>query len=120
MLGLALFYMKSRDSVYNMCPVFGIIPSSMYVWLDFSLEILLRVVERSDAHDFLIRWPSVSQMRFSSELLQRNRANGSLLRGVFAITDGARMPCVTYGDPDLQNAYWEGFKHAHEVSYMFV
>lgn len=30
------------------------------------------------------------------------------------------MPCVSYTDPDIQNAHWEGFTQANEVSNLLV
>eukprot|EP00171_Calliarthron_tuberculosum_P001424 IDg1424t1 len=88
LLGLALFYLKSCDSVYRACPIFGIVPSSVYVWLDYSLQVLERVVKRSDEVDFAIVWPDKEAKRKSAALLQRNRRLGPLLSGVFAIMDG--------------------------------
>ncbi len=30
------------------------------------------------------------------------------------------MPCVCYGDDDIQNAFWEGFTQQHEVTNLLV
>ena len=117
---MALYYLKSRDPIYKMCPLFGAVPTSAYVWLDFSMEVLLRVVQNPSNTDFEIRWPSIDEMEASSAPLMRNRENGHLLKSCFAVLDGARMPCATYGDPTLNNAYWEGFTQAQEVSNLFV
>eukprot|EP00171_Calliarthron_tuberculosum_P023637 IDg23637t1 len=119
-LGLVLWFLKCRNPVYRLCPVFGIVPSSIHVWLDYGLEVLTRVVRRPELRDFEIRWPTEEEMRSSSALLEHNRQYGHLLRGVFAVLDGGRMPCASYVDADLQNAYWEGFTQAVEVTNLFV
>ncbi len=46
LLGMALYYLKSRDVLYKICPVFGLVPSSLHVWLDFASEVLLKTVTR--------------------------------------------------------------------------
>ena len=69
---------------------------------------------------FSINWFTGYEMRESASLLFSNRANGSALRIVFGVMEGARMPFVCNGDSDVQNAYWEGFKQAHEVTNLFV
>lgn len=102
-----------------MCPIFGIV-LSVFLWLDFSLEVLKRVVFRQDCPDFAIRWPTVDEMRASEALLLRNRQNGPLLRGVYAVADGSRMPVATFLDANLQKAYCQGFTQAHEVIDLFV
>lgn len=59
-------------------------------------------------------------MQCSVSLLQNNRPNGHLLRGILAIMDEERMPCLFYSNSNVQNAYWKGFKQAIEVSNLFV
>jgi len=120
LLGIALWYLKSRDPIYKMCTTFGLVPSSMSAWLDYSMEVLFKVVTDSSLTDFEIKWPTPQQMEFSAELLRRNRQHGQLLQGTFGISDGGRMPCAIYTNPDLQNAYFEGFTQAVEVSNLFV
>jgi len=48
-------------------------------------------------------------MRTSAALLESNRRYGPLLKGVFCVTNGGRMPCADYTDADLQNAFFEGY-----------
>jgi len=120
LIGLVLYYLKSRDPLYKLCPIFGVVPTTAQVWLDFSLEIMKKVVTKTGAPDFEIRWPTVEEMRASAALLQRNRELGRLLKGVFSITDGARMPCAIHGDPFLENAYFEGYTQLHEATNVFV
>jgi len=120
LLGLVFYYLKTRDPTYRMSIIFGIVPSSIGVWLDFALEVLLQVVTDRSNVDFTIRWPTELEMKASSDLLVHNQDLGGLLSGCFGILDGGRMPCATSGDTDVQNAYWEGFTQAHEVTNLFV
>jgi len=120
LIGMALFFLKSRDPLYKLCPMFGVVPTTAAVWLDYSLEVLKRVVTKRGASDFEVRWPTPDEMWSSSALLAQNRELGRLLKGVFAITDGARMPCSVQDEPLLENAYWEGFTQAHEATNVFV
>jgi len=77
------------------------------------------ITKKGDA-DFEVRWPTVAKMRSSAALLEQNRPLGGILKGIFAITDGARMPCAVQNDTDLQNAYWEGFTQGHEATNVYV
>ena len=52
--------------------------------------------------------------------MERNRTFGRLLKGIFAVTDGARMPCAKYKCPMYQNAYFEGFKQGTEATNLLV
>ena len=102
--GLALWYIKKRSSMYKLSVVFGIAPSSVNVWVDYTLEALLLAVKKSEDLDFSVHWPRFEEIEKSAELLARNREHGHILQGIFAVADGARFPCVAYSDADLQNA----------------
>ena len=95
-------------------------PGTVSVWLDNGMEVLFRVMQKTDVPDFEIRWPTLQEMEASTRLLQRNRQYGPLLKGGFAVMEGGRMPRPSYVQPDLQNAFWEGFAQAHEVSNLFL
>ena len=119
-IGLCLWYLKSGDPMYKLCPIFGIVPSTVRAWLEYGLEVLLSVVRDQKNTQFAIAWPKYSEMVQSAALLQQDRQNGRTLGGVFGIMGGERMPCGTYTDPYVQNAYWEGFTQADEVTNLFV
>lgn len=59
-------------------------------------------------------------MRKSCESLENNRPNGSILRGVFVVVGGGRIPCAYYINLELQNAYSEGYTGSVEVTNLFV
>ena len=120
LLAISLWYLKTKSTMFCMCPVFGLVPSSLGVWFDYALDVILRVVKRKSRKEFEIRWPNVEEMRASASLLEHNRTYGPLLQGVFDITDGGRMLCAYYTDIYLQNDYFEGFTHNVEVTNLFV
>lgn len=119
-LGLALWYLKSSDRQYKQSIIFGLVPTSISVWIDYGLEVLMRIV-KNKRHDALsIKWPSHTEMKESSELLKLNRENGQYLNNVFGVVDGGRMPCADYTDVDMQNAYYEGYTTNVEVTNLLV
>ena len=120
LLGMALWYLKTKGTLYSLCPIFGVTDSTIGVWMDYALEVLKRVVCNRSRTEFEIRWPTHDEMKLSAALLEKNRVSGHWLKGVFAITDGGRMPCADYIDQDLQNAYFEGFTQGVEVMNLFV
>ena len=120
LLGLILWYLKSRDCMYLICMAFEVVPSTASVWLNNASSVLLKAVQRVDLVKCRVPWPSVEEMETSTHSLQRNREFGPLLPGVFAVIDGGRMPVVKYEDDDLQNGYWEGFTQSHEDTNIFA
>lgn len=50
-------------------------------FLDFALEVMLKVNTGIFRPDFEIRWTAVDEMVFSTRPLQQNRKYGDLLRG---------------------------------------
>ena len=65
-----------------------------------------------------MRWPTEAEMRESAMLLERNSKWGFALREIFGTMDGARTPCVDYGDANLQNAFYEGRACSEEITNM--
>ena len=117
---MVLWYLKSKDPIYKLCPVFGVVPSTASVWLDYGVEVMSKVIEGNECKYFAVKWPDEDQMRHSASILEQNRNHDGLLNGVFAVMDGGRMLCSRNGDPNIQNAYWEGFSQSREVTNLFV
>lgn len=119
-LGLTLRYLKSSGRQYELCGMFGIVPSTVYVLVDYGMEVLLKTLRDKSIPQFKVAWPTVNEMDESYELLKNNRENGVLLPDVFGVVDGGRMPCADYEDQDLQNGYYEGYTGSVEVTSIFV
>ena len=59
-----------------MCPIAGFVPSTIEVWLDFALEVLLHIARKSKYTEFLIKLPTSEEIREGASLLNRSRGNG--------------------------------------------
>lgn len=44
-MGLVLLSIKSKCNQYDLFPIFGLIPTSVSVWIDYGMEVLYRVSE---------------------------------------------------------------------------
>ncbi len=73
LLGLALYYLTRRDIAYKICSVFGLVPSSLHVWIDSALIVLLKTVKNVNNKVFEVRWPNEEEMIVSSSFLQCDR-----------------------------------------------
>ena len=40
-VGMVLWNLKSKNPIYKLCLVFGVVPSTARVWLDYGLEVML-------------------------------------------------------------------------------
>lgn len=118
-LGLTLWYLKSSGRQYQLAPIFGIVQTSLSVWIDFGLEVLLRMIIQKAHPDMRLEWPTEIEMKASAALL-KNRPNGHLLPNVFAVMDGGRLLCADYINTDIQNAYYEGYTGNVEVTNLLV
>lgn len=79
-----------------MSPIFGLVHFNVLVWQEYSLWVLLRVIQTKEIHAMRLEWPSLTDLSQSSGLLQRNLQFRSLLRGVFVVVDGRRLAWVDY------------------------
>ena len=100
--------------------MFGIVPSSVSVWVDYGLTVLLEVFKDKTVREFRVKWPGQEEMDDSYNLLKMNRKHGHLLPNVFGILDGGRMPCAAFTDGNLQNAFYEGYTGNVEITNIFV
>lgn len=44
LVGIVLWFLKSKDFAYRMCPVFGIVPVTLIVWLKYALYVIFKAV----------------------------------------------------------------------------
>lgn len=88
------------------------------MWIDYESKDQKKVKERNGESNLRIMWPSESKIN-ASEDLPRRRTNVELLRGMFTIMDGSRMPCAAYSDTDTQNALFNGYECEVEVTNLF-
>lgn len=77
-------------------------------------------VEQSIFGNVQGRWLSVDEMKSSAALLRKKRWYGVLYDGVFAVTDGSRMPCVSFTNNYMQNAYFQEYLQEVEITNLLV
>ena len=106
--------------MYDCCPIFGMCQKFVYVWRDYGLAVLKRVLKSPDLPACVIKWTSLEEMKLSASLMTNNRKWGHLLQGVFGVMDGGRIMCSYYKDEAPQNGYYEGFTQNVEVTNLFV
>lgn len=116
LLGISLWYLKSRETLYSLCSNFEVIDSTIGAWLEHGQEVLRQVVCDQHNPSFERRWSTFEEMKQSCSLLDSDRVNEQHLKGIFAVTDGGRMPCADSKDNNMQNAYIEGFTQGVDVT----
>ena len=47
-IGMVLWHLKSKNPIYKLCPVFGVVPSTASVWIDYGLEVMSKVIEDNE------------------------------------------------------------------------
>lgn len=114
-LGLALHYLASSMPSTSLQEIFAIIPSTVSRYIDFTLSILLQVLRNLPEAE--IRWPTEEEMWEFTDLIATRH---SLLVGAFASIDGVRLPSTTSGDPEIENATYNGWTHDHGVVSVLV
>lgn len=113
-LGLAVWALKIIARRHHLCPIFGLVSTSVNDWFNYEFNFLyLKLKVMTDAR---IEWPSEEEMEKSTQLLQKNREFSNLLKSVFTVLAGGRMPFADYDDSDLQNAYYECYTCSVEVT----
>lgn len=118
LLGFVSWYLKSSARQYSICPIFGLVPTTLSVWIDYGILDL----HKATAHipECSKCWPSPSQTKEITQLLQLNFPNGHLLRKIFAVVDGWRFPCSQIRRSICsKNEYYEGYTANVDVSNLF-
>ena len=71
LLGLILWKLKSSERDFNMCQFFGYVPTSISVWLDYSLLVLKKTVTDKEFKEAEIKWPDAEEMKESASMLEK-------------------------------------------------
>lgn len=116
-LGPVLKHVKSTGRQYEMWGMFGFVPFTVLVWIDYGLTVLLKVFTDKCVLEFRVKWLMIEETGESHRLLKFDSPNGPLLPNVFAVSDGSRMPCADYTYSDLQmhsrGVHWKHRNHKH-------
>lgn len=109
-LGLLLWYFKSSDRHYKLAPVFSLVPTSLSAWINYAVEVRIKIIDLNLNSDVRVQWPAPAELVKSIRLLKNNRPNVPILSNIFRVLDGSRIPYADYVNADVQNPYYDGYK----------
>ncbi|KDN40849.1 hypothetical protein RSAG8_07867, partial [Rhizoctonia solani AG-8 WAC10335] len=99
--------------------IFAIIPSTVSRYVNFAMEIMLEMLRRIP--QARIEWPDEQLMQKYSDVITNRHDDAEYLDGAFGFMDGLNLPVQTsFIDPKLQEAYFNGWLHAHVVGNVLV
>ena len=98
-----------------LCQLFALTPATLNRYLLEGKTVLVRVVRRLPAAR--VRWPSATEMRRLAAMVSRAQP---ALEGCFDFVDGLNLRMRDLGDPDVQNAFYNGWLHCCVASSIFV
>lgn len=114
-LGLILTWHRTRGAEFVLCLMFGITGSVCSVFLRFGRRILLKVLKENAMAR--ITMPTATDVeRFQTAF----RTKYSMLKDVYCVADGLKLYLEQSGDYIIQNMFYNGWKHDHYVSNVFV
>ena len=115
LLAVSLHYLSSRLEQRNLCFIYARPPSTLNRMLQEGLEALGKVLQSEPKAQII--WPSPMQMRQYAHIIkQRHPA----LENVFGFVDGVFFQVPNSPDPQIQNAYYNGWKSCCAVSNILV
>lgn len=94
MLGLLFWFLNTSGRIYSLCPILGLVPSSVSAFVEYSLEVMYRMCCHERSSPLRVRCPN-------------NRPNGHLFKRVFGVVHGFLLPFSDYIDFDAQNSFYE-------------
>lgn len=74
------------------------------------MKVLVQILRRNRLGVTEVCWTRHRQIKALARLLRANRECGELFSGGFTVVVGGRLICDSYSNPELQNAFWEGYK----------
>ena len=105
-LALTLQFLTSSMKQKTLCQLYGVVPSSVSKILSSVMPRLLLAVSRDP--DARIRYPSPQEMAVFADWIHERHPD--IPEGIFGFVDGVVMPCFNPPDPDIQNAYYNGYQ----------
>ncbi|TFK17979.1 hypothetical protein FA15DRAFT_604134 [Coprinopsis marcescibilis] len=114
-LGLLLHYLSSTMREISLQEIFALIPSTVFRYITFGLQILLEILRRIGEAE--IEWPDDNAFALYTHLIVRRHTR---LHGAFGSIDGLNLAVQTSGDQDIENATYNDWLSAHFVSSVLV
>ena len=103
-LGLALHFLSSTCDIASLCLIFGVLENVVYKSLERALNVLEETL--ANLRDARVTWPTHAKMRRLADLVE---ARHPLMKGMFAFVDGLNLRIFNPGEPDKQNAHYNGW-----------
>ena len=103
-LGLFLMWNSSRMRIKDLCLIFGCVPTSAHRYLKNLLSRAAPILRKLP--DARIQFPDVTELARLAALVQLRE---SLVCNISGFVDGCSIKIGCTSDPDIQNAYYNGF-----------
>jgi len=114
-LGLYLMWLRSRGPEYFLCITFGITGSVCSLFIRFARRIMIKILHRNPLA--MVAMPADGEV---ANLKLAFNARHPALSDVYCIADGLKLLIEQSGDVIIQNRFYNGWKHDHYVSNVFV
>jgi hypothetical protein len=95
--------------------VFGLTSSVLGLWLKFGIKLLFKILSREPLAK--VCFPPEEEIE---EFIARVNNMYPAINGVWCTMDGLKIPIQCSGDYKTQNAYYNGWLHAHLVGCVFA
>ncbi len=90
--------------MYRLSTEFEIVSSSVQVFIDYGLEVITGIMCDPHSTDFAVSWPGHEKNQGICCVTLTEQTTWLCVKGIFAVTDGARMPYANYSNLNIQNA----------------
>ncbi|KAG9078768.1 hypothetical protein FS749_009172 [Ceratobasidium sp. UAMH 11750] len=95
--------------------IFALVPSVLSCYVHTGLPILLEFLKQIP--EGVLKWPSPAQMSDYSKLIN---ARHPAIDGTFGFVDGLKLPVANSGNPQVENANYNGWLHSHKINNVLV
>eukprot|EP00737_Agarophyton_chilense_P004626 gb/GEZJ01005981.1/.p1 GENE.gb/GEZJ01005981.1/~~gb/GEZJ01005981.1/.p1 ORF type:complete len:176 (+),score=10.95 gb/GEZJ01005981.1/:539-1066(+) len=111
--------MKTGDVEYTLCPIWN---HAVFFIEVVGLFFRCTLGRGCDLRNRQIqnKWPTTEEMEESSDIFQNSRPHLFALRGVFAVSNGARLLCADFVHPETQNAFYNAMSQNVEATNLLV
>ena len=116
-LGLVLVYTRSCGSLWQMQLFSGTTRTPLSVWLRFGMVVLLKVLRNHPLA--CLKLPSQEQLKDYCNMIS-SRHPELVNDNVALAADGMKIPLEASGNKIIQERFYNGWKHGHFVSNVFV
>jgi hypothetical protein len=115
-LGLTLVWTRTRGAERTLQMTFGLTRTPIGKWLNFGRRILVKILIHHPQARIALPHPDDIAV-YKEAITRRHR----YLQDVAFAADGLKLYLEASGDePDLENAFYNGWQHSHFVSCVFV